>query len=55
MKAAIIHEPHTPLKIEDVDLDEPKAGEVRVRLVGGGVCHSDYHRIDGHSAISILA
>ena len=52
MKAAIIHEPHTPLKIEEVDLDEPKAGEV---LVGGGVCHSDYHRIDGHSAISILA
>ena len=54
MKAAIIHEPHTPLKIEEVDLDAPKAGEVRVRLVGGGVCHSDYHRIDGHSAISTL-
>ena len=54
MKAVIIHEPHTPLKIEEVDLDEPKAGEVRVRLVGGRVCHSDYHRIDGHSAISTL-
>ena len=54
MKAAVLYEPHTPLKIEELDLDDPKEGEVKIKLVGGGVCHSDYHRIDGHSAIDTL-
>ena len=51
MKAAVIYEPHVPLKVEELDLDDPKQDEVRVKLAGGGVCHSDYHRMDGHSAI----
>ena len=54
MKAAVLYEPHTPLKVEEIDLDDPKEGEVRVKLVGGGVCHSDYHRVDGHTAIDTL-
>ena len=54
MKAAVLYEPHKPLRVEEVDLDEPGAGEVRVKMVGGGVCHSDYHRVDGHTAISTL-
>ena len=51
MKAAVLYEPHRPLEVEEIDLDGPLAGEVRVQMVGAGVCHSDYHRIDGHSAI----
>ena len=51
MKAAVIYEPHVPLKVEELDLEDPKQDEVRVKLAGGGVCHSDYHRMDGHSAI----
>ncbi len=54
MRAAVLHRPHTPVVIEELDLDEPKAGEIRIKLLGGGVCHSDYHRIDGHSAIDTL-
>ena len=54
MKAAVLYEPHQLVKVEELDLDEPKGGEVRVKLVGGGVCHSDYHRIDGHTAMSAL-
>ncbi len=54
MKAAVLYKPHTPLKVEELDLDDPRAGEVRIKMVGGGVCHSDYHRIDGHSAIDTL-
>lgn len=54
MKAAVLYEPHTPLRVEEVDLDAPRAGEVRIKLAGGGVCHSDYHRIDGHTAIETL-
>lgn len=31
----------------DLDLEEPRAGEVRVRMLASGVCHSDVHRADG--------
>ena len=48
MKAAVFYEPHVPVIVEEIDLDEPKAGEVLVDLVGAGVCHSDYHFVDGH-------
>ncbi|HLG69211.1 MAG TPA: alcohol dehydrogenase catalytic domain-containing protein [Chloroflexota bacterium] len=41
MKAAVLHAPGQPLAIEDLDLAAPKAGEILVRLVATGVCHSD--------------
>ena len=49
MKAAVIYEPHTPIRVEDLDLDDPGPQEVRVKLVGGGICRSDYHTVDGHT------
>src|SRR5881296_4060148 len=48
MKAAVFHGPHKPLTIEDVELDEPMAQEVVVRVVASGVCHSDLHFVDGY-------
>ena len=36
-----------PLTLEDVELDEPRAGEVRVRIEAAGVCHSDLHYMTG--------
>ena len=47
MKAAVLYELKTPLKVEDVDLDNPKAREVRVKIAANGVCHSDYSVIHG--------
>ncbi len=47
MKAAVLYELKTPLKVEDVDLEPPKAGEVLVQIVANGVCHSDYSVIQG--------
>ncbi len=47
IKAAVLYEPNTPLVIETVDLDEPKDGEVLVRVVSAGVCYSDYHVMKG--------
>ncbi|HUA36433.1 MAG TPA: Zn-dependent alcohol dehydrogenase [Candidatus Binataceae bacterium] len=47
MKAAIFHGPNQPLKIENVDIDDPKEREVLVRTVASGVCHSDLHFVDG--------
>ena len=50
MRAAVLHAQHTPIRVEELDLDGPGEGEVRVKVVGGGICHSDYHRVDGHTA-----
>lgn len=36
-----------PLVIEEVELDDPGQGEVRVRMAAGGLCHSDLSVIDG--------
>lgn len=47
MKAAVLYEINTPLKVEDVSLDEPQGNEVLVKLVATGVCHSDLHFMKG--------
>lgn len=39
--AAIARAPHQALTIEDLDLDELRPNEVRVRMVASGVCHTD--------------
>ena len=41
VKAAVARGIETPFTIEDVDLEEPRADEVRVRLVATGICHTD--------------
>ena len=45
--AALLVEPGTPFSIEELTLDEPRAGEVLVRIAASGVCHSDYHVMTG--------
>jgi Zn-dependent alcohol dehydrogenase len=47
MRAAVLREVGAPLSVEDVELDEPKDGEVRVRIEAAGVCHSDLHYMTG--------
>jgi aryl-alcohol dehydrogenase len=39
--AAVLHEPNQPLSVEQVDIGEPQADEVLVRVVGAGICHTD--------------
>ena len=39
--AAVVREKEQPFGIEEVELDEPGVGEVLVRIVGSGVCHTD--------------
>ena len=41
MHAAVLEEFGQPLRVQEVELAEPKAGEVLVRLVACGVCHTD--------------
>lgn len=40
-RAAILYGFNEPLKIEEVEVAEPQAGEILVRVVASGVCHSD--------------
>lgn len=47
MRAAVLYEPGQRLRVEEVDLAAPQAGEVRVRVAAAGVCHSDYHFMRG--------
>ena len=47
MRAAVLYEYNTPLVIEEVELDPPREGEVLVRMAASGVCHSDYHTVQG--------
>ena len=47
MRAALLPAPGTALRVVDLDLDEPRPGEVRVRLHAAGVCSDDLNVLDG--------
>jgi S-(hydroxymethyl)glutathione dehydrogenase / alcohol dehydrogenase len=47
MKAAVLYKANTPLEVVDVEQQGPQAGEARVRVKATGVCHSDWHIING--------
>ncbi|MDX1562156.1 MAG: alcohol dehydrogenase catalytic domain-containing protein, partial [Gammaproteobacteria bacterium] len=46
-KAAVAWEAGKPLSIEEVEVAAPKEGEVLVRLVATGVCHTDAYTLSG--------
>ena len=46
-KAAVAWGPGEPLKMEEVDVELPKKGEVLVRIVATGVCHTDAFTLSG--------
>lgn len=46
-KAAVAWEPKKPLSIETVEVATPKAGEVRIKVLATGVCHTDAYTLDG--------
>lgn len=47
MRAAVVHQLGGPLSIEEVPIPEPKPGQVLVRTVASGVCHTDLHAAAG--------
>jgi D-arabinose 1-dehydrogenase-like Zn-dependent alcohol dehydrogenase len=66
MRAVQVTRPKAPLQVVEVDVPEPTAGTVRVRVDACGVCHSDsvtvegllpgieYPRIPGHEVIGVV-
>jgi len=43
----VLWELNAPWSVEEIELDEPKAGEVLVKLAASGMCHSDEHLVTG--------
>ncbi|MFT4675584.1 MAG: S-(hydroxymethyl)glutathione dehydrogenase/alcohol dehydrogenase [Reinekea sp.] len=46
-KAAIAWGPNQPLSIEEIDVMMPRAGEVMVKIIASGVCHTDAYTLSG--------
>ncbi|XP_071106701.1 alcohol dehydrogenase class-3-like [Haliotis cracherodii] len=46
-KAAVAWEAKKPLTMETIEVAPPKAGEVRVKVLATGVCHTDAYTLDG--------
>lgn len=53
-RAAIAFEPGKPLEIHKVDVMPPQKGEVRVRIVASGVCHTDAFTLSGEDPEGIF-
>ena len=41
IKAAVVREKGKPFQFEELDLQDPRAGEVMVKIAASGVCHTD--------------
>jgi S-(hydroxymethyl)glutathione dehydrogenase / alcohol dehydrogenase len=52
MQAAVLDGPARPFEVREVELDEPSAGEVLVRIAASGLCGSDLKALDGLRAIA---
>ncbi len=53
-RAAVAWGPGKPLTIEEVDVAPPKAGEVLVRIIATGVCHTDAFTLSGEDPEGIF-
>jgi S-(hydroxymethyl)glutathione dehydrogenase / alcohol dehydrogenase len=47
VRAAVLEEFAAPLAVQELELEEPRAGEVLVRLEACGVCHTDMYKASG--------
>ncbi|MBX9762912.1 MAG: S-(hydroxymethyl)glutathione dehydrogenase/class III alcohol dehydrogenase [Pseudomonadaceae bacterium] len=53
-RAAVAFAPNQPLQIVEVDVAPPKAGEVLVRIVATGVCHTDAYTLSGEDSEGVF-
>src|SRR3954464_8181120 len=53
-RAAVAFAAKKPLEIVELDLDDPKAGEVLVEIKATGICHTDAYTLDGFDSEGIF-
>jgi S-(hydroxymethyl)mycothiol dehydrogenase len=46
-QGVVAREPRAPSRLEEITVDDPGPGEVRLRLLASGVCHTDLYARDG--------
>lgn len=46
-RAAVAFEPNKPLQLVEVDVEPPREGEVRIRIISTGLCHTDLYTLAG--------
>lgn len=54
-KAAVTHGKGQPFQIEDISIERPKTGEVLIRMVASGMCHTDLIVRDQHFPVPLPA
>lgn len=53
-KAAVAWAAKEPLSIETIEVAPPKAGEVRVKILATGVCHTDAYTLGGFDSEGVF-
>lgn len=53
-KAAVAWGAKQQLKIEEIEVDPPKAGEVRIKITATGVCHTDAYTLGGEDSEAVF-
>ncbi len=53
-RAAVALEPGKPLEIEEIELQGPKTGELLLRVVATGVCHTDAYTLSGKDSEGVF-
>mgnify|MGYP000858764535 FL=1 len=53
-RAAVAFAPNQPLQIVEVDVAPPQKGEVLVRIVATGVCHTDAYTLSGQDSEGVF-
>ncbi|HYB27485.1 MAG TPA: hypothetical protein VEF89_12770, partial [Solirubrobacteraceae bacterium] len=46
-RAAVVHEFHAPLTVDEVPAKPLEAGQIRVKVEASGLCHTDIHAANG--------
>ncbi|MGV9803852.1 NDMA-dependent alcohol dehydrogenase [Mycobacterium sp. NPDC003449] len=54
-KGALLWELNSPFQVDEIDLGDPVADEVQIRMHAAGMCHSDYHITTGATPIGLPA
>ena len=53
-RGAVLREVPGAYEVVDLEVDDPRQGEIRVRMVASGLCHSDDHHATGDMKVGKL-
>ena len=54
-KGALLWELNSPFRVDEIEVGDPVTDELQIRLHAAGMCHSDYHLVNGNTPIALPA